>query len=91
MNIPNFKSNMPAFGDILTEEEIIAVMTYLKSMWPEKERRAQFEAMSPAAPWTTSPWPAGSWMTSPRFRQGPSSARSAPTSPPDPRTHQRPS
>ncbi len=44
MNIPNFTSNMPAFGETLTDEEIIAVITYLKSLWPEKQRRAQFEA-----------------------------------------------
>ncbi len=44
MDIPNFKSNMPAFENTLTDEEIIAIMTYLKSLWPEKERRIQYEA-----------------------------------------------
>ncbi len=44
LDIPNFKSNMPAFGGILTDEEIVAVLAYLKSTWPEEQRRYQFEA-----------------------------------------------
>ena len=36
-------SNMPAFGDILTEEEIAAVLTYIKSTWPEDIRGLQWE------------------------------------------------
>lgn len=44
LNIPNFKSNMPGFGDTLTDEEIIAVLTYLKSLWPEEQRRSQYQA-----------------------------------------------
>jgi mono/diheme cytochrome c family protein len=36
-------SNMPAFGDILTEEEITAVLTYIKSTWPEDTRSLQWE------------------------------------------------
>lgn len=43
LDIPNFKSNMPAFGGRLTGEEIVAVLTYLKSTWPEEQRRFQFE------------------------------------------------
>jgi len=41
LNIPNFKSGMPAFGDKLTDEEIVAVLTYIKSLWPEEQRRSQ--------------------------------------------------
>lgn len=44
LDIPNFKSNMPAFGGILTDEEIMAGLAYLKSTWPEEQRRFQFEA-----------------------------------------------
>ena len=44
MNIPNFKSNMPAFEGTLTDEEIVAVLTYLKSLWPDEQRRIQMEA-----------------------------------------------
>ena len=31
-----FKSAMPAFGDRLSHEEIIAVLTYVKSLWADK-------------------------------------------------------
>jgi len=44
LEIPNFKSNMPAFGDVLTDDEIIAVLIYLKSIWPAEQQRIQFEA-----------------------------------------------
>ena len=43
MNIPNFKSNMPAFEGTLTDEEIVAVISYLKSLWPEEQRRVQWD------------------------------------------------
>ena len=36
-------SNMPAFGEILTDEEITAVLTYIKSTWPEETQAAQWE------------------------------------------------
>lgn len=36
-------SNMPAFGDILTEEEIRSVLTYIKSTWPEETQQRQWE------------------------------------------------
>lgn len=36
-------SNMPAFGQILTAEEITAVLTYIKSTWPEGARAIQWE------------------------------------------------
>ena len=38
-DIPNFKSGMPAFGDLLSHEEIIAVLTYVKSLWGDKTKR----------------------------------------------------
>lgn len=36
-------SAMPAYGDTLTDEEITAVLDYIKSTWPEEIRRAQWE------------------------------------------------
>ena len=35
---PGFKSAMPAFEDRLSHEEIIAVLTYIKSLWGDKVR-----------------------------------------------------
>lgn len=40
---PKYESDMPAFGDRLTDEEIWAVLAYIKSAWPEKIRNAQAE------------------------------------------------
>lgn len=37
-------SNMPAFGDILSDEEITAVLTYIKSTWTEENQGWQEEA-----------------------------------------------
>lgn len=36
-------SNMPAFADILSDEEIEAVLTYIKSTWPDDIRAIQWE------------------------------------------------
>jgi mono/diheme cytochrome c family protein len=36
-------SNMPAFGELLTDEEITAVLAYIKSSWPQDIRQAQWE------------------------------------------------
>jgi S-disulfanyl-L-cysteine oxidoreductase SoxD len=36
-------SNMPAFAGVLSEEEITAVLTYIKSTWPEDIRTIQWE------------------------------------------------
>lgn len=43
LNIPKFQSNMPAFGEVLSDEEIIAVLAYIKSLWPEEQRQFQSE------------------------------------------------
>ena len=32
----NFKTRMPAYKDILSDREIIAVLSYIKSQWPTK-------------------------------------------------------
>lgn len=40
---PGYQSDMPAYGTILSDEEIIAVLTYIKSSWPPKVLEAQKE------------------------------------------------
>ena len=35
-SLPNFRSGMPAFGEQLSHHEIIAVLTYIKSLWGDK-------------------------------------------------------
>jgi mono/diheme cytochrome c family protein len=40
---PGFKSGMPAFGDRLKDDEIRAVITYLKSLWEPGHRASQAE------------------------------------------------
>ena len=37
-------SNMPAFTEILSDDEITAVLTYIKSTWPEDIQQIQWEA-----------------------------------------------
>ncbi len=36
-------SPMPAFGQVLTDEEILAVLAYIKSTWPDDIRSIQWE------------------------------------------------
>lgn len=36
-------SDMPAFGEILTDAEITAVLTYIKSSWPDDIRAIQWQ------------------------------------------------
>ncbi len=40
---PGYESDMPAYAGILTDEEIIAVIAYIKSTWPPKVLQAQKE------------------------------------------------
>ena len=37
-NYPSFKSAIPAFGDRLSHQETIAVLTYIKSFWGDKTK-----------------------------------------------------
>ncbi|MEP7173010.1 MAG: cytochrome c [Aestuariivirga sp.] len=37
----NYQSDMPAFGAVLSDEEIEAILDYIKSTWPERERAYQ--------------------------------------------------
>ena len=38
-----YESDMPAYAGILTDEEIVAVIAYIKSTWPPKVLQAQKE------------------------------------------------
>lgn len=38
-----YESDMPGFGDMLRDEEIRAVLAFIKSTWPERERAYQAE------------------------------------------------
>jgi mono/diheme cytochrome c family protein len=38
---PTFKSNMPGFGDQLGDDEIAAVIKFIKSAWPTDIRERQ--------------------------------------------------
>lgn len=42
--VPGYESDMPAFGELLTEAETEAVLAFIKSTWPERERAYQAEA-----------------------------------------------
>lgn len=39
--IPGYESDMPAYAGVLEDEEIWAVIAYLKSRWPQRFRDAQ--------------------------------------------------
>jgi len=41
--VPGYESDMPAFEGILSDDEIAAVLAYIKSTWPERERGFQAE------------------------------------------------
>lgn len=38
---PGYATDMPAFADTLSDEEILAVLDYIKSTWPDRERDLQ--------------------------------------------------
>jgi len=40
---PGYQSDMPAFGSVISDEDIWAVLAYIKASWPQKIRRAQLE------------------------------------------------
>lgn len=40
---PKYESDMPPFGAVLSDEEIWAVLAYIKSSWPREIRKAQQE------------------------------------------------
>jgi mono/diheme cytochrome c family protein len=39
--VPGYETDMPAFGTVLTDGEIIAVLNYIKGTWPEEQRDYQ--------------------------------------------------
>lgn len=43
LNLKNYKTNMPAYENTLSDEEIIAVLSYIKSTWPEDMRKRHDE------------------------------------------------
>ncbi len=43
LGITDFKSGMPAFAEVLTDEQISDVWAYIKSTWTDRERNAQAE------------------------------------------------
>jgi mono/diheme cytochrome c family protein len=36
---PDYKTRMPAYADVLRDEEIVAVLSYIKSRWPNRIRK----------------------------------------------------
>lgn len=38
-----YESDMPAYAGVLAEQDIVAVLAYIKSQWPETAREAQAE------------------------------------------------
>ena len=40
---PKYESDMPGFGGTLSDEEIWAVLAYIKSSWPPDIRKAQYD------------------------------------------------
>ena len=45
--VPGYDTDMPAYGGILSDDEIVAILDYIKQRWPERERayqRARSEA-----------------------------------------------
>ena len=40
---PMYQSDMPAFSRVLADEEIWAVLAYIKSSWPQEIRKTQHE------------------------------------------------
>lgn len=41
--VQNYESDMPAFAGILSDEEIWAVLAYIKSRWPQRAQAIQSE------------------------------------------------
>ena len=56
---PEFKSAMPAFGDRLSHQEIVAVLTYAKTLWGDKTRGGYSILESQAMVSEKDPFPSG--------------------------------
>ena len=46
----DYESDMPAFGTILSDAQIEAILNYIKSTWPERERSYQHQITQQAHP-----------------------------------------
>lgn len=42
-NLPGYESAMPAYAGVLTDAEIVAVLSWIKAQWPREIRRQQEE------------------------------------------------
>ena len=40
---PDYQTTMPAYENILSDDEIVAVLSFIKNTWPEQERQWQEE------------------------------------------------
>ena len=57
-SIPGFKSRMPAFGEQLSHEELVAVLTYIKTFWEGKTSNGLSIVESQALVSENDPFPA---------------------------------
>lgn len=48
--VPGYSSDMPAFEGVLSDDEIRAVLAYIRSTWPERERDYQEARTKSAGP-----------------------------------------
>lgn len=47
--VPGYESDMPAFAEVLSDADIKAVLAFIKTSWPERERDFQAEVSAGAA------------------------------------------
>jgi len=40
---PGYESDMPGFGDVISDEEILVILAYIRSTWPDRQRDYQLE------------------------------------------------
>ena len=57
--VPSFKSGMPGFGEQLSHEELVAVITYVKSLWGDQVKRGLTLRESQALVSEGDPFPSG--------------------------------
>ena len=57
--VPGFKSAMPAFGDRLSHQDIVAVLSYVKTLWGDKTRGGFAILESQAIISRNDPFPSG--------------------------------
>lgn len=43
---PGYKSDMPAYKDVLSDDDILAVLAYIEGTWPESIRQRREQMMS---------------------------------------------